>query len=50
MAHLIVEFGIQETQMNAWLDIRMLTGPSALMIGRAPRVVVFTFEIIWCHG
>ena len=28
----------------------MLTRPGALMIGRAPWVVVFTLKITWCHG
>ena len=45
-----MEFGIQETQMSSWLDIRMLTGPGALMIGRALQVVVSILEITWCHG
>ena len=50
MTHLTVEFGIQETQMNAWLDIRMLTELSALMIGIALQVVVSILEITWCRG
>ena len=50
MAHLTVEFGIQETQMHAWLDIRILTGLSALMIGIALQVVVSILEITWCRG
>ena len=45
-----MEFGIQETQMSAWLDIWMLTEASALMIGRALQVVVSILEITWCHG
>ena len=45
MAHLTMEFGIQETQMSALLDILMLTGPGALMIGKALLVVVSTLEI-----
>ena len=40
-----MEFGIQETQMSALLDILMLTWPSALMIGKALPVVVSTLEI-----
>ena len=50
MAHLTMEFGIQKTQMSAKLDIRMLTRPGVLMIGKAPQVVVTTLEITWCHG
>ena len=50
MAHLIMEFGIQRTQMSAWLDIQMLTEPGALMIGRALQVVVSILEITWSHG
>ena len=50
MTHQTVEFGIQETQMNAWLDIRMLTELSALMIGIALQVVVSILEITWCRG
>ena len=49
MAHLIMEFGIQRTQMSAWLDIRILIGPGALMIGKALPVVVSILEITWCH-
>ena len=40
-----MEFGNQETQMSALLDILMLTWPSALMIGKALPVVVSTLEI-----
>ena len=50
MAHLIMEFGIQGTQMSAWLDIQMLTRPGALMIGKALPMGVFILEITWCHG
>ena len=35
-----MEFGIQGTQMSAWLDIQMLTGLGALMIGKTLPVVV----------
>ena len=50
MAHLIMGFGIQKIQMNAWLDTQMLTGPSALMIGKALPMVVSILEITWSHG
>ena len=40
-----MEFGIQETQMSALLDILMLTGPDALMTRKALLVVVSTLEI-----
>ena len=50
MAHLTMEFDIQETQMSAWLDIRMLTRLGTLMIERALLVVVSILEITWCHG
>ena len=36
--------------MSAWLDIQMLTRPSALMIGKALQVVVSILEITWSHG
>ena len=45
MAHLTMEFGNQETQMSALLDILMLIGPSALMTGKELPVVVSTLEI-----
>ena len=50
MAHLIMGFGIQKIQMNAWLDTQMLIGPSALMIGKALPMVVSILEITWSHG
>ena len=50
MAHLIMEFGIQRTQMSAWLDIQMLTRLGALMIGKALQVVVSILEITWSYG
>ena len=50
MAHLIMGFGIQKIQMSAWLDTQMLTGSSALMIGKALPVVVSILEITWSHG
>ena len=45
-----MEFGIQKTQMSAWLDIQMLTRSGALMIGKALPVVVSILEITWSHG
>ena len=45
MAHLTMEFGNQETQMSALLDILMLIRLSALMTGKALPVVVSTLEI-----
>ena len=50
MAHLIMEFGIQETRMSASLDILMLIGPGVLMVGKVLSVDVFILEITWCHG
>ena len=50
MAHLIMEFGIQETRMSASLDILMLIRPGVLMIGKVLSVDVFILEITWCHG
>ena len=34
-AEYIVEFGIQGTQMSAWLDIQILIGSGALMMRKA---------------
>ena len=45
-----MEFGIQETRMNASLDILMLTRTGVLMIGQVLPVGVFILEITWCHG
>ena len=40
-----MEFGFQETQMSALLDILMLIGPGALMTGKALQVVASILEI-----
>ena len=45
-----MEFGIQRTQMSAWLDIQILIGPGVLMIGGALQVIVSILEITWSHG
>ena len=45
MAHLTMEFGNQETQMSALLDILMLIGLSALMTGKALLMVASILEI-----
>ena len=45
MAHLIMEFSIEETRMSAKLDILMLTGQGALMTGKALLMVASILEI-----